>query len=181
MTKALGAGQGTQGALASFTDPAANLGQTSGPSVKILEIRLQPEELGTVRVTMRIVDNALQVDVRSANPQTAELLQKDRHLLDRMLQAAGYKADSVSIHAMDGDRSAFQITSAPNVQNQPQGLLNGGARGDGQPGGAASNGEGGHGAGDGRSGERATENPEASHGSEDRAPDRRTDGRALYL
>ncbi|PTW60160.1 flagellar hook-length control protein FliK [Breoghania corrubedonensis] len=183
MTKALANTQATQGNPSTFIDTNTALGQSSGPTVKILEIKLQPEELGTVRVTMRMVDDTLQVDVRSANPQTVELLQKDKHLLDRLLHSAGYKADHVSIQAMDGDRSPFQIGSTANAQNNAQGSLLAGGRGDGQPGGAASNGEGGRGTGSdgGGRGDGTAENGENTHGGEDRGYDRRADGGALYL
>ncbi|MDJ0929507.1 flagellar hook-length control protein FliK [Breoghania sp.] len=181
VTKPLGIMPGTQtGAAANLLESTMAGTQTSGPMVKILEIKLQPEELGTVRVTMRMVDDMLQVDVRSANQQTVEMLQKGKHMLDRMLQAAGCKADNVTIQAMGDDRSPFQVTAASNAQNAGQMSWQNGGRGEGQPGGATTNGngDGGSGAGEGGSaghGDHLTD--KSAHGTDEPSRDRRS----LYL
>ncbi|WP_321340776.1 flagellar hook-length control protein FliK [Breoghania sp.] len=185
LSDALGKEQAAQGGRASlsFGDTGLLFGQSSGSAVKILEIRLQPQELGTVRVTMRIVEDRLQVDVRSANEQTVELLQKDKHMLDRLLNASGYKADSVTVQGIGDERSAFQVTAGSNAQNANNGTWQGEGRGANLFGGDAANGEGGQGARQdgGDDAHRSADHRDASHAPDASAKDNRSDGQALYL
>jgi chemotaxis protein MotD len=82
-------------------DLAALTMKPEGQAVKALEIQLRPAELGTVKVTLKIVGDAVEVTLRTSNPDTAELLKQDRQMLDRMLRATGYKADSITIQTGD--------------------------------------------------------------------------------
>ncbi len=185
LSDALGKEQAAQGGRTSlsFGDTGQLFGQSSGSAVKILEIRLQPQELGIVRVTMRIVEDRLQVDVRSANEQTVELLQKDKHMLDRLLSASGYKADSVTVQGIGDERSAFQITAGSNAQNANNGTWQGEGRGANLFGGDAANGEGGQGARQdgGDDAHRSSDHRDASHAPDAGAKDTRSDAQALYL
>ncbi|WP_321336817.1 flagellar hook-length control protein FliK [Breoghania sp.] len=185
LSEALANGQATQSGRAplSFGETGQLYGQTSGSAVKILEIRLQPQELGTVRVTMRIVEDRLQVDVRSANPQTVELLQKDKHMLDRLLHASGYKADSVSVQGISDDRSPFQITAGSNAQNANNATGQGEGRGANQFGGNAASGEGGQGSrqNGGEDTRHIREHRDSGSVADVLAKDDRSDGQELYL
>ncbi|WP_321503980.1 flagellar hook-length control protein FliK [Breoghania sp.] len=185
LSEALANGQASQGGRAAppFGDTGQLFAQPSGSAVKILEIRLQPQELGTVRVTMRIVEDRLQVDVRSANPQTVELLQKDKHMLDRLLHASGYKADSVTVQGIGDDRSPFQITAGPNAQNVNSGNGQGEGRSASQSGGNAPSGEGRQGSqqNSGEDTRHTQDHRDTGAGPEVRMKDSRTDGQELYL
>lgn len=98
------------------------------PAVKMLEIQLQPMELGTVKVTMKLSGDTVQVVMTASNPDTAELLKQDRQLLDQMMRATGHKADSITIQAAGDDRPAFQVTGAQAGQGT-QGQASGDGRG----------------------------------------------------
>ncbi|MEH0076458.1 flagellar hook-length control protein FliK [Pannonibacter sp. Pt2] len=98
------------------------------PSVKMLEIQLQPMELGSVKVTMKLTGDTVQVVMTASNPDTVELLKQDRQLLDQMMRATGHKADSITIQAAGDDRPAFQVTGAQAGQGA-QGQASGDGRG----------------------------------------------------
>ncbi|MEP0232022.1 flagellar hook-length control protein FliK, partial [Roseibium sp.] len=78
--------------------------KTEGPVLKTLDIQLTPIELGTVKVSLRLVGESVEVTVKTSNPQTAELLKQDRQMLDQMLRATGYKPDAITIQAAADDR-----------------------------------------------------------------------------
>ena len=100
--------------------------------LKTLDIQLTPHELGTVKVSLRMVGDNVEVSLVTSKAQTAELLKQDRQLLDQMLRTTGFKADTITVQAAD-DRLSVQapgqtnVTSA-NSQNGASNNLN-----DGQP------------------------------------------------
>ncbi|SUA99508.1 Flagellar hook-length control protein FliK [Pannonibacter phragmitetus] len=98
------------------------------PAVKMLEIQLQPMELGSVKVTMKLTGDTVQVVMTASNPDTAELLKQDRQLLDQLMRATGQRADSITIQAAGDDRPAFQVTGAQPGQGT-QGQASGDGRG----------------------------------------------------
>ncbi|MBN9670727.1 flagellar hook-length control protein FliK [Roseibium aggregatum] len=84
--------------------------KAEGPVLKTLDIQLTPHELGTVKVSLKIVGDTVEVSMVASNAQTAELLKQDKQMLDQMLRATGFKADTVTVQAAD-DRTAVQQTS----------------------------------------------------------------------
>ncbi|HJE22238.1 MAG TPA: flagellar hook-length control protein FliK [Methylorubrum populi] len=70
----------------------------AGP-LKILTLQLQPADLGTVLVRMRLQDGRLEMSLRTSREDTAERLQKEGSLLSGLLREAGYQADTVMIEA----------------------------------------------------------------------------------
>jgi hypothetical protein len=95
------------GALAASPSPVvqplgASQPATGGP-VKVLVLRLQPEKLGTVTVRLRLVGNALELQLRAASADTADLLERDRGALEKALKASGYDADLSTIQAAPRD------------------------------------------------------------------------------
>jgi flagellar hook-length control protein FliK len=144
---------GTDGAAA-----AAFRVRPDAPAVKVLEIQLQPMELGSVKVTMKLTGDAVDVVLTASNPDTAELLKQDRQLLDQMMRATGHKADSITIQAAGDDRPAFQVTGA-----QPGQGAQGQAGGDGR--GAMAQGQFGHAAGGERGGQQQG-GGQSPHGTE---------------
>jgi chemotaxis protein MotD len=118
-------------------------GQKPGAQVlRVLEIRLEPAELGTVSVRMSLRGSALEVHVAADRADTARLVQQDRDVLADRLQAAGYSLDTLVIQARDPDRAAvFNAASGGQV---PPGTLaqsqSGGAGGGAHPGSANTSG-----------------------------------------
>jgi chemotaxis protein MotD len=118
-------------------------GQKPGAQVlRVLEIRLEPAELGTVSVRMSLRGSALEVHVAADRADTARLVQQDRDVLADRLQAAGYSLDTLVIQARDPDRAAvFNAASGGQV---PPGTLaqsqSGGAGGGARPGSANTSG-----------------------------------------
>lgn len=110
----------------------------SGGPVKILTIRLQPDELGTVTVRMRLVGNALEMQFRVSNSDTAELLKRDRQALTEILKASGYDTDLLTIQtgadgvrtsvATDPSSSSSQAGARQDGQGQGQSQGQGGFR-----------------------------------------------------
>lgn len=79
-------------------DSAVAPDKTPAPSVlKVLSIQLQPLELGTVSVRMRLRHDAIAVEITADRQETARLLQQDREALMRLLQASGLTTDSVLV------------------------------------------------------------------------------------
>jgi chemotaxis protein MotD len=104
------------GALAASQSP---LGQPLGGSrsaaggpVKMLVLRLQPETLGTVTVRLRLVGNALELQLQAASIETAELLQRDRGALEECLKASGYDTDLSAIQAAPRDAARLPVDPA---------------------------------------------------------------------
>jgi flagellar hook-length control protein FliK len=107
--------------------------KAEGPVVKTLDIQLTPHELGTVKVSLRMVGDSVEVTLQTSNPQTADLLKQDRQLLDQMLRTTGFKADTITIQAAD-DRGTVQSGSSTNGNSgMGQNGTGSGAAGDGQP------------------------------------------------
>lgn len=89
------------------------------PMVKVLEIQLQPMELGSVKVSLRLIGDRVEVVMSAQNPDTVELLKQDRQLLDQMLRAVGQKADTITIQSAGDDRPIFQVNGS--LQGQQAG------------------------------------------------------------
>lgn len=108
--------------------------KAEGPVLKTLDIQLTPHELGTVKVSLRMVGDNVEVSLMASKAHTAELLKHDRQLLDQMLRTTGFKADTITIQTAD-DRITVQQSSSANSGNSATGQ-NGsgnGAAGNGQP------------------------------------------------
>ena len=106
--------------------------RAEGPVLKTLDIQLTPHELGTVKVSLRMVGDSVEVTLQTSNPQTAELLKQDRQLLDQMLRTTGFKADTITIQAAD-DRASLQPgLSAGNASATGQNASGNGTFAEGQ-------------------------------------------------
>jgi hypothetical protein len=71
------------------------ISERSQGAAKTLNIRLQPEELGTVTARLRLVPDGIQVDLMADRRDTAERLAADRDLLGKALQSAGFSDNAV--------------------------------------------------------------------------------------
>ncbi|HQS49404.1 MAG: hypothetical protein B7Y12_15960 [Rhizobiales bacterium 24-66-13] len=77
------------------------MGLRAGP-VRVLEIQLHPDDLGTVNVRMRLTPQGLEVRLRASNPDTARMLEQDRAALGEILRSAGYQPGDIQIITTDG-------------------------------------------------------------------------------
>lgn len=94
VSQAIGAELAQLGSAASQTPAGTPQGQ--GP-VRLLDIQLHPDTLGTVTVRMRSSAAGLEVKLHASNPQTAKLLKEDQAKLSELLRAEGLEAANVSV------------------------------------------------------------------------------------
>ncbi len=83
--------------------------------VRILTIQLQPAELGTVNIQLKLEANVLEVRLEAQKAATAELIRRDQGALASLLRSAGYDVEGMTVHVAEPDRSI-----AANLQPQPQ-------------------------------------------------------------
>lgn len=103
--------------------PAVPLEQTAmKPTLKVLQIQLQPAELGNVSVRIELKDTGLTLHVAADRPETADLIRADQDGLSKLLRSAGYTVDAGSIRVVEsGDRtSAAQQGGQQGAQSNPQ-------------------------------------------------------------
>jgi Flagellar hook-length control protein FliK len=114
--------------------------QSDGP-LKILHIRLEPNNLGEVSIKMRLVGGALELHLEASRTETAEMLLKDKDFLNRILRTSGYAPDVVTIQASaDSNASTNQNNNgspqhSSTAQNgaQPEGRRGNGSTGEQNP------------------------------------------------
>ncbi|PKR90681.1 hypothetical protein CXZ10_04795 [Pleomorphomonas diazotrophica] len=124
--------------LANVADaaPADTSSQTTEPSrhsgpLKVLHVKLEPEDLGAVVLKMRLVDKTLELEVVASRQETADLLAKDRDMLTRALRGSGYTADVVAITTSttpDGGQMAGDSRSGSQASAGQSGAQAGGHR-----------------------------------------------------
>lgn len=127
----------TIAAEAPATNPAAEpakLGQAQEGPLRILTIQLQPADLGTVTVRMRLQEGRLEIGMETGRHDTAELLRRDGGTLTDLLRGAGYQADLVAIRADGTDLTGGQPGGGQgNGQSPPQQGSGQGATAQNQP------------------------------------------------
>jgi len=99
--------------------PLAPVHAASGPGpARVLHIQLQPAELGTLEVRMRMTDAGLEIHVEASRHDTYALLQRDRDLLAGILRGAGHPTEAVTVSI--AERSPGQPQPAvPESGQQP--------------------------------------------------------------
>lgn len=117
---------------------------TASAPVKVLQIQLQPVELGTVTVRMSLKNDVISVEIVAQHHETAMLVDKNRDVLAHVLKSAGYGLDTLAVQVAPVDRSAaaIQPTGAPDAQSFLQSSTQshtGGGQPDGRWGGARQN------------------------------------------
>ncbi|MBS1180745.1 MAG: putative chemotaxis MotD protein [Proteobacteria bacterium] len=127
---------------AAETAPTNTTSQSSEPSrhsagpLKVLHVKLEPEDLGAVVLKMRLVDKSLELEVIASRQETADLLTKDRDMLTRALRGSGYTADVVTISASTapdaGQQTGDGRPGAQTTSGQP-GAQAGGNKGSNDP------------------------------------------------
>jgi chemotaxis protein MotD len=117
----------TDRAVAVLQQPATK------PTLKILQVQLQPADLGNVTVRMELKHTGLTLHVSADRPETADLLRSDQDGLSKLLRSAGYSVDTGAIRIVDGDRTATsqqqsgQQGAQANLQSSPQHQQSGGS------------------------------------------------------
>ncbi|KWT65860.1 hypothetical protein APY04_2707 [Hyphomicrobium sulfonivorans] len=101
--------------MAGEADPA-----TPKPVLKVLQIQLQPADMGTVTVRMELKNEGLMVHVEASRSDTAELIRNDQDTLSKLLRSAGYAVDATSIRVVEGDRSGTSQQFGQQSGGQPQ-------------------------------------------------------------
>jgi hypothetical protein len=84
------------------------------------EIRLSPEELGVVRLTLQIADGTLALTIEAERPETLELMRRSLDVLEREFRDAGFTSLSLSFGDRGGDRQpAAPAAYAAAVEDRP--------------------------------------------------------------
>jgi hypothetical protein len=68
------------------------------------EIRLSPEELGVVKLTLQIVDGTVALAIEAERPETLELMRRSLDVLEREFRDAGFTSLDLSFGHRGGDR-----------------------------------------------------------------------------
>lgn len=116
-TTSASAGAGTVDIASSDAQPIAD------KPVKILTIQLDPPNLGTVTVRMRLAGDAVEIRVSADRYETTQMLRQERDALTDRMQAAGYSFDIASIdHNRVGDvgQTSGQSSSRSDQQQSSQ-------------------------------------------------------------
>ncbi|OZA00982.1 MAG: hypothetical protein B7X99_02345 [Rhizobiales bacterium 17-65-6] len=109
--------------LARMADPtpsqtSADAQTRTGGPLRLLDIQLNPSDLGTVTVRMRLSDQGLDVRISASNPATARMLQADQARLGDLLKSQGIEGANVTVvdpTDQSGAWGRFEITSRPST------------------------------------------------------------------
>lgn len=108
-----------KGSPASAAPAAADLvgAQSNAPDqpVKILTVNLEPPDLGSVTMRLRLVGNEVSVQLAAQRKDTSTMLDQHRDQIRDLMQSAGYVADVAPVQ--HGSLDGFQAGSG---QSQPQ-------------------------------------------------------------
>ncbi|MDE0922828.1 flagellar hook-length control protein FliK [Aurantimonas coralicida] len=151
--------------------------RAGGAALKTIQIQLQPEQLGKLDVTMRLIDGKLAIHIVASEADTALRIKDDAEGLNKLLTKAGFSVDEAAISIGVRDAGAPRGGIA-NAQGQADGQAstgqsqNGAARD-----GAASFG----GEGSARQGSGRPEQPMAASPAEETGARRRELDPSVYL
>ncbi|MEF2071735.1 flagellar hook-length control protein FliK [Consotaella aegiceratis] len=95
--------------------------KAGGAALKTMLIQLQPEHLGQLEVSMRLVDGELSVELAASEPETAQHLANDRDSLRKLLQGAGFSLDDASIKIVARDNLAARSDAGSATGGQSNG------------------------------------------------------------
>ncbi|MEO9787864.1 MAG: flagellar hook-length control protein FliK [Aurantimonas coralicida] len=151
--------------------------RAGGAALKTIQIQLQPEQLGKLDVTMRLIDGKLAVHIVASEADTALRIKDDAEGLNKLLTKAGFSVDEAAISIGVRDAGAPRGGIA-NAQGQADGQASTGQSQNGaaRDGAASSGGEGSARQGGGRPEQAMTSTPAEETG----APRRELDP-SVYL
>jgi hypothetical protein len=106
--------------------PAAAPRPAALQPVKVLIIQLQPADLGTVIVRMRLKADAMDVEVEAGRHATVRLIDADRDTLTSLLRSAGCHVEALTVRAVEpastaASSGAMPGSPDPGPQSQPGG------------------------------------------------------------
>ena len=122
------------GATAAVSTPSAAPSENvrlraGGAALKTLQIQLQPENLGTLDVTMKLVGGQLAIHLAASEASTALALKDDADGLRKLLTKAGFDIDEAAITISTRDGAASRVG---NAAGQASTSANAGQGGGGQ-------------------------------------------------
>jgi hypothetical protein len=100
-------------AMTSDSPPEQSAMQILGSGVKILNLALEPHNLGGVNIKLRLTSRGLELSVVAERPETMQLIEKDKAQLARGLQSSGYILETLEIRTADAQST--------NLQQNPSG------------------------------------------------------------
>jgi hypothetical protein len=94
-------------------------------ALKVLQIQLQPVDLGIVTVRMELKNSELTLHVEADRKETADLIRNDQDSLAGLLRSAGYNVDTASVRIVEGDKTlASQQSGQQGAQANLQSSAN---------------------------------------------------------
>ena len=88
------------------------------PILKVLNLTMEPQNLGTLRVQLVLSGNSLSLDVIADKPETARMLLVDQEPLTQRLTDAGYDQAKMTVTTATLDPSTNQDSMNQPSQNQ---------------------------------------------------------------
>ncbi len=143
---------------AAATDRAQHSRQGDAPApVRVLQIQLQPAELGMLTVTLSMRNQMLDIKLEAAEQRTVRTLETDREKLTEILRSAGYALDAVTVQISSPEKPVQSFHGLAGQGGEAQGHHGGQP----QPGGAQAD---------------AQRGQQSQRGNDDRSFASRTDG-----
>ncbi len=94
---------------------AARGAPRKGEALRLLDVSLEPAELGSVRVRLALREANLRVELEAARPETGRLLGVEQMDIGERLEAAGYALESLTISTADSTPAERIARGAPDV------------------------------------------------------------------
>ena len=110
------AAPGTPHAMAVFSGAATDEAAQTKPD--IVEIRLDPEELGRLRISLEGEGDSMRVRIEAERPETLDLLRRHGERLIETLREAGYDQTEMQFASWSGQ--AGDSPHRPSVESQPE-------------------------------------------------------------
>lgn len=137
-----------KGSPAPAASAAADLvgGQNNTPDqpLRILTVNLEPPDLGSVTMRLRLVGNEVSVQLAAQRKDTSTMLDQQRDQIRDLMQSAGYVADVAPVQhgSLDGfqagsGQSQPQLPGQQQQSSQSQGAFSGAGTSSGQSDGGA--------------------------------------------
>jgi chemotaxis protein MotD len=98
--------------LAQITRP-----QASSSALRVLQVQLQPIELGTVTISLSLKADVLQLHIEAARAATADMLRADREALSGLLRSVGYDVDSMNVQITEADAGSVAGPQLATLQS----------------------------------------------------------------
>ena len=91
--------------------------RAGGAALKTLQIQLQPENLGTLDITMKLIGGQLAIHLAASEASTALRLKDDAEGLKKLLTKSGFDVDDAAITVSTRDGGAGRVGNASASHN----------------------------------------------------------------